>query len=153
MDVDLKTGPATIICLQEAHEGVDEVLTMNPAYWPIGANYGGDTRRPQAQYHTLRAKENCNTNCIVVRVNVASELTSVRFQRTCDGFYTLRDGRRATARSRIQVAQVTWRKPVAGMTTTVVVNCHMHRYAANRASGFAAGYTKFFNTLAEKQLP
>ena len=108
MNVDLKTGPATIICLQEAHQGVDDVLTKKPEYiLPTR----GDTRRPQAQYYTLRAKENCNTNCIAVRVNVASELTSVRFQRTRDGFYNLKDGRRYTARSRIQVAQVTWRKP------------------------------------------
>ena len=27
MDLDLKSGPATIICLQEAHEGVAAVLT------------------------------------------------------------------------------------------------------------------------------
>ena len=53
-----------------------------------------------------------------------------------DGRYNS-SGRRATAKIRIQVAKVSWRKPVAGMTTTVVVNCHMHRMAAKRASGFA----------------
>ena len=56
MNVDLKTGPATIICLQEAHEGVVDVLSMNPAYRLYVGNYGGENR-PQAQYHTLRAKE------------------------------------------------------------------------------------------------
>ena len=57
MNVDLKTGPATIICLQEAHEGVVDVLSMKPAHRLYVANYGGENR-PQFQYHTLRAKEN-----------------------------------------------------------------------------------------------
>ena len=57
MDVDLKTGPATIICLQEAHEGVVDVLAMKPAHRLYVANYGGENR-PQFEYHTLRAKEN-----------------------------------------------------------------------------------------------
>ena len=60
-----------------------------------------------------------------------------------------RDGRRVAARSRIQTAHVSWRKPVVGMTTTVVVNCHMRRMSAKRKKGFAAGYTTFFDTLAE----
>ena len=63
--------------------------------------------------------------------------------------YRARDGRRVAALSRIQIAQVSWRKPVAGMTTTVVVNCHMHHRAAKRDYGFVAGYERFFNTLAE----
>ena len=50
MNVDLKTGPATIICLQEAHEGVVDVLSMNPAYRLYVGNYGGENRL-QAQYH------------------------------------------------------------------------------------------------------
>ena len=90
MDLDLKSGPATIICLQEAHEGVADVLA-GPAPSPppaVAGNGGAD--RPQAQYYTLRANENCNTNFIAVRVNLASALTSVRFQRTVDGFYSLR---------------------------------------------------------------
>ena len=139
MDLDLKSGPATIICLQEAHEGVADVLAEPaPPPPPAVAGNGGEDR-PQAQYYTLRANEKCNTNFIVVRVNLASALTSVRFQRTLDGFYRVAGGRRREARSRIQMAQVIWRKPVVGMTTTVVVNCHMHRMAAKRASGFAAG--------------
>ena len=73
----------------------------------------------------------------------------MRFQRTIDGFYKARDRRRVAARSRIQIAQVIWRKPVAGMTTTVVVNCHMHHRAAKRDYGFVAGYERFFSTLAE----
>ena len=56
------------------------------------------------------------------------------------------------AQSRIQVARVTWRKPVCGQTTTVVVNCHMHRMAAKKATGFAAGYKRFFDLLAETSL-
>ena len=90
MDLDLKSGPATIICLQEAHEGVAHVLAEPvPPPPPAVAGNGGEDR-PQAQYYTLRANENCNTNFIAVRVNLASELTSVRFQRTVDGFYRLR---------------------------------------------------------------
>ena len=38
------------------------------------------------------------------------------------------------------------------MTTTVVVNCHMHRMAAKKATGFAAGYKRFFDLLAENIL-
>ena len=57
MDLDLKSGPATIICLQEAHEGVVDVLAMKPAHRLYVANYGGENR-PQFEYHTLRAKEN-----------------------------------------------------------------------------------------------
>ena len=105
---------------------------------PAVAGNGGEDR-PQAQYYTLRANENCNTNFIAVRVNLASALTSVRFQRTVDGFYRARGGRHVAAKRRIQIAQVIWRKPVAGMTTTVVVNCHMHRMAAKKAYGFFGG--------------
>ena len=74
MDLDLKSGPATIICLQEAHEGVAGVLggPVDPPPPAVAGTGVGD--RPQAQYYTLRAKENCNTNFIVVRVNLASEL-------------------------------------------------------------------------------
>ena len=133
----MKTGPATLICLVEAHEHIAEILAM-PAENPVPPIPGRDPR-PEAQYHTLRANENCNTNFIAVRVNLASALTSVRFQRTVDGFYKARDGRRVAARSRIQMAQVHWRKPLVGLTTTVVVNCHMNRMAAKRAKGFAAG--------------
>ena len=50
MNVDLKTSPATIICLQEAHDGVVDVLSMNPAYRLYVGNYGGENRL-QAQYH------------------------------------------------------------------------------------------------------
>ena len=38
------------------------------------------------------------------------------------------------------------------MATTVVVNCHMHRMAAKKATGFAAGYKRFFDLLAENIL-
>ena len=149
MNLDLKSGPATIICLQEAHEGVADVLAEEPAPPPPPAVAGnGGEDRPQAQYYTLRANENCNTNFIAVRVNLASELKALRFQLTLDGRYKARDGRRVAARSRINVVQVMWHKPVAGMTTTVVVNCHMHRMAAKKASGFADGYKSFFDTLA-----
>ena len=35
------------------------------------------------------------------------------------------------------------------MTTTVVVNCHMHRMAAKKLRGFRERYKNFFDTLAE----
>ena len=92
------------------------------------------------------------TNLIVVRVNLASQLKPVRFQIMADGTYKARDGRRVTGKSRIQIAEVVWRKPVAGMTTTVVVNCHMHRMAAKKHTGFADGYKRFFDTLAQNIL-
>ena len=126
------------------------MCSQGPPHPPPPAVAGtGGADRPQAQYYTFRAKENCNTNFIVVRVNLASALASVRFQRTVGGFCRERDGRRVAARSRIQTAHVIWRKPVVGMTTTVVVNCHMHRMSAKRKKGFVAGYTTFFDTLAE----
>ena len=108
VDLDLKSGPATIICLQEAHEGVADVLAEPaPPPPPAVAGNGGEDR-PQAQYYTLRANENCNTNFIAVRVNLASELKSVRFQRTVDGFCKAKNGGRVAAVSRMQIAQVTW---------------------------------------------
>ena len=49
MDLDLKSGPATIICLREAHEGVAGVLA-EPAPPPPPAVAGnGEEDRPQAQ--------------------------------------------------------------------------------------------------------
>ena len=72
MDRDLKAGPATMICLQEAHAGLEEILES-----PAVAG-GEDTPAllgrfgKPAQYLTLRAdEEGINTNLIAVRANVA----------------------------------------------------------------------------------
>ena len=41
MDLDLKSGPATIICLQEAHEGVADVLARPAPPPPPAVTRGG----------------------------------------------------------------------------------------------------------------
>ena len=71
MDWDLKSGPATIVCLQEAHQGCAELLSaaVDP---PAVAGKGEEVRAP-AQYLTLRANETCNTNFIAVRANLATD--------------------------------------------------------------------------------
>eukprot|EP00974_Lingulodinium_polyedra_P062476 6031612-Lingulodinium_polyedra.AAC.1 len=75
MDQDLKTGPATIICLQEAHEGVAEVFSAAPDPPAVAGQDGGDVR-PSAQYLTFRAHEQCKTNFIAARANFATYLAS-----------------------------------------------------------------------------
>ena len=90
MDWDLKRGPATIVCLQEAHKGCAELLSaaVDP---PAVAGKGEEVRAP-AQYLTLRANETCTTNFIAVRANLATDLASIRFLRTMDGLYKDRGG-------------------------------------------------------------
>eukprot|EP00974_Lingulodinium_polyedra_P069474 6726060-Lingulodinium_polyedra.AAC.1 len=70
MDLDLKTGPATIICLQEAHKGIAEVLSAAADPPAVAGQDGGDVR--PSQYLTFRANEQCRTSVIAARANLAT---------------------------------------------------------------------------------
>ena len=154
IDNDLKTGPSSIIMLQEAQEMVVNILQAPAVAAPQqGGSGSGEQQRASYEYIVLRGNEHGNTLLMAGRAGIVDSMQQLRFDRRCDGRYkTGKDkGKPAATRAaytRAMVADFGFKRPVCGHDRAVFCNVHFHHLTAKRAPGFAKANDSFWTYLA-----
>ena len=155
---NLKASPATIIGLQEAEDGVAQILEAKPPPPPLprlleAPAVAGQTeritevsQRPQARYLVIMGEENGATCLTAVRASLASEINRLQWWWRMDGTFK-KGGKRKIARSRVLITEIKWRRPVAQMHKTVHANVHFHHQTAKKAQGLVESHAVFFQEL------
>ena len=173
---NLKKSPATILGLQEAEEGVAQILeatafsdptpiiaeraeasavagqaedlTTVEAHAVAGQAQGCThiSQRPEARFMVIMGNEHGATCLTAVRASLASEIKLLEWWWHLDGTWSDR-GARKVARSRVLISEIRWRRPLANMNKLVHANIHMHHKTAKKHQGFADAHQLFFREL------
>ena len=157
MDIDLRSAPAALLMLQEAHPELIEALNQgasemasgvgpHPAADPSRARdggYGWETR-----WVCVRGEEAGKTFLVACRATMLKKIQMLLWRKRADGKYIDRsNGARVqkNATSRVLVAAVTLKTPWCGMSMVTVCNCHLHRLLAKQFTGFADFHKCFWD--------
>ena len=167
---NLKASPATIIGLQEAEDGVAQILG-SPV--PVGGGAAASTvvgqasdlptaeahavagqavgcrdisERPQARFLVIMGEEFGTTCLTAVRATMASEINRLKWWWRFDGTWT-DHGQRRNARSRVLITEINWRRRTALMDKLVHANVHLHHKTAKKHTGFAEAHQTFWKEL------
>lgn len=154
MNEDLRRGPGSIVCLQEASIENGKYLEMPSADYD--ALHGSPRSRleelqarPGAQYRVIRGNEDEKSLLIGSRASLTAELQLLKWQKNPDGTYKDPNKKNKIAYSRIMVANVVFKKPIAGHANLTIANVHLHHLTAKASQGFKTALNSFFDNLAE----
>jgi len=86
IDMDLKKGAASIVCLQEANPDIREVLIAPSVEGNPEANDPLD-RRTAYSYVCVAGREDKKTNMIAARTPLAQSVLPIHWQKRQDGVY------------------------------------------------------------------
>ena len=160
---NLKKSPATIIALQEASKAVGDILYSEEPIAPRAAGapaviapaVAGQAgcaatmaSRPEAKFLVAMGDENGATLLTAVRHSLATGIKTLQWYWHFDGTYR-EHGQRKTARSRVLISEIRWRKRTALMDKFVHANVHFHYKTAKKHTGLAAAHGTFFQELYE----
>jgi hypothetical protein len=88
---------------------------------------------------------------IGARASLVKEVKLLEFHRIVDGDYKVGTNKthptKATAYSRLLLAQVVWKKPMANQASHIFLTCHMHYQTAKRAQGFCRANDDFWKKV------
>ena len=137
MEKDLiAEGPFQVITAQEA----DAVFAAKLAASDVG---GG--------WMLVTGNEEGNTLLIGARASLVKEVKMLEWHRLVDGEYRVkkknREAAKASAYSRVMLAEVVWKHSMASKESHLFLTCHMHHHTAKKAKGFADGFDRFWNTV------
>ena len=129
-------SPFQVITAQE----VDKAFAAKLA----DSNVGGG-------WMVVTGDEESKTLLIGARASLAKEVKLLEWHRLVDGEYRAKNNKKetskATAYSRMMLAQVVWKQPMANQESHTFLTCHMHCQTAKKSTGFAFGNTTFWHTL------
>ncbi len=158
---DLKCTPATILLLQEAHGGLDEMLGAEGQASGVqessgdegirGSGDGGPhAHREAAAFHVIRGLEDGSSVAIAGRKTRVVAIEALSWHRNVDTTYKRRnvERTRGQALSRILVGRLVWARAFNGEGAMAVATVHLHHLTAKKEGGTAEAHASFFDKLA-----
>ncbi len=149
---DLVSGPAQIICAQEADPDTCLALERGPPNTPTVVGSRGVEEIPAVagdrRWHVIRGLESGPTCMVAARKSVVADLQLLHWHWHRDGEYVAKGsvGLRRVAYTRLLVAEATWKYPLFGEATARFATVHFHHLTAKKQR-FAAAHAAFWDNL------
>ena len=138
--------PAQILVAQEV-TGQFARLLQNPEHLPRELTQPASAVVEPWKVVVGPDVETRSTLVVAGRSSLVAGIDLLAWRSIFDGDYRKGPGRRGHAYSRLLVAKVVWKKPMAGRAELIILNVHMHPQTAKKAKGFHASHFRLFDMM------